>query len=43
VELMIVYGAAMGHYGFGTPVRALPTHVTLRCHARPCVATWVDW
>ena len=24
VELMIVYGAAMAHYGFGTPVRALP-------------------
>ena len=24
VELMIVYGAAMSHYGFGTPVRALP-------------------
>ena len=24
VELMIVYGATMAHYGFGTPVRALP-------------------
>src|SRR5215470_560826 len=24
VELMIVYGAAIAHYGFGTPVRALP-------------------
>jgi hypothetical protein len=24
VELMIVYGAAMSYYGFGTPVRALP-------------------
>ena len=24
LELMIVYGAAMAHYGFGTPVRALP-------------------
>jgi hypothetical protein len=24
VELMIVYGAAMLYYGFGTPVRALP-------------------
>jgi hypothetical protein len=24
VELMIVYGAAMSHYGFGTLVRALP-------------------
>jgi hypothetical protein len=24
VELMIVYGAAMAHYGFGTSVRALP-------------------
>ena len=24
VELMIVYGAAMLNYGFGTPVRALP-------------------
>jgi hypothetical protein len=23
VELMIVYGAAIAHYGFGTPVRAL--------------------
>ena len=24
VKLMIVYGAAIAHYGFGTPVRALP-------------------
>ena len=24
VELMIVYGAAISYYGFGTPVRALP-------------------
>jgi hypothetical protein len=24
VELMIVYGAAIAHYGLGTPVRALP-------------------
>jgi hypothetical protein len=24
VELMIVYGAAMSHYGFGTPGRAVP-------------------
>jgi hypothetical protein len=24
LELMIVYGAAMLYYGFGTPVRALP-------------------
>jgi len=32
------------HYGFGTPVRALPiSRVTLRCRARPCVVTWVDW
>jgi hypothetical protein len=40
VELMIVYGAAIAHYGFGTPVRALPIS---RCRARPCVVTWVDW
>jgi hypothetical protein len=25
-------------------VRALPiSRVTLRCRARPCVVTWVDW
>ena len=36
VELMIVYGAAILYYGFRS-------RVTLKCRARPCVATWVNW
>jgi hypothetical protein len=31
VELMIVYGAAIAHYGFGTPVRALKARSALYC------------
>ena len=41
VELMIVYGAAMSYYGFGTPVRALP--ISRYLEMPRCVATWVDW
>jgi hypothetical protein len=43
VELMIVYGAAMAHYGLGTPVRASPISRYLEMPREPCVATWVDW